>query len=61
MLSCKNYIKYFEHLLIGYKNIAIFMSKKWKIKGKRKRTLRKAGLYGNYVMDIAKVFISVLI
>lgn len=51
MLIYKNYMKYFEHLLLDYKNIAIFMSNKWKIKGKRKRTSRKAGLYGNYVMD----------
>lgn len=50
MLIYKNYIKYFEHLLTDYKTIAIFMSKQWKIKGKRKRTLRKAGLYGNYVI-----------
>lgn len=45
-----NYVNYFEHLLTDYKNAAIFMPNTWKIKDKRKRTLRNAGLYGNSII-----------
>lgn len=48
MLIYKNSIKYFEHLLTDYKNVAIFLSNKWKIKREKEENLRNTSLCGNY-------------
>ena len=44
--------KYFKHLLLDYKTVVIFISNKWKMRGKRTRTLRSTGWHSNLIIGI---------